>query len=106
MQTRITARRFDAPDALKETVHNQVESLNRYYDGIHDAHVVLEEDGSGNKQAEVVLQVYRKTLTASDTGPTHEVAIGACVQQLRRQVLRYKDKLRRVPQRAETARRL
>lgn len=104
MQTRITSRRFDATDALKETVQSQVEGLGRYYDGIHDAHVVLEEDGSSEKRAEVVLQVYRNTLAASDTGPTHEVAVNACVRQLRRQVLRYKDKLRRVPQRAEAAR--
>lgn len=106
MQTRITARQFDASDALRNHVVSQVDSLQKYYDGIVDARVVLDNaDSSHDKRAEIVIQVYRQTLAASDGAPTHESAVDACVNQLRRQILKYKDKLRGVSARKRRARR-
>ena len=46
------------------------------------------------KTAEVVLTVFRQTLSASDIGPTHEKALDNCIEGLRRQLLKYKAKLR------------
>jgi putative sigma-54 modulation protein len=48
----------------------------------------------GEKAAEVILTVYRQTLSASDIGPTHEKALDKCIEGLRRQLLKYKAKLR------------
>ncbi|MEM9996743.1 MAG: ribosome-associated translation inhibitor RaiA [Bacteroidota bacterium] len=95
MQTRITARHFQASDGLRDHIEQSVTKLTRYYDGILNAHVVLNGDESAtDKSAEVSLNVYRQTLTASDSAASHEVAVDGCVKQLRRQVQRYKDKLR------------
>lgn len=94
MQTRITYRQFEASDALRTYVTEQIESLDKVYNGIIDAHVVLEEETETDKRADVTLQVYRQTLTAQDTAPTHEAAVSACAKHLRRQLLRYKDQLR------------
>ncbi|MEL6445334.1 MAG: ribosome-associated translation inhibitor RaiA [Bacteroidota bacterium] len=95
MQTRITARHFQASDGLRTHIEQSLSKLTRYYDGIVDAHVVLNgDDRATDKSAEVALNVYRQTLTASETGPSHEVAVDGCVKQLRRQVQRYKEKLR------------
>lgn len=94
MQTRITARQFDAPSGLRAHVMNEVGALGRVYDGIQDVHVVLKAEPPLAKSAEVAVQVYRHTLTARATAATHEAAVDGCVRQLRRQVLRYKDRLR------------
>lgn len=94
MQTRITARQCDAPEPLRTHIDTSVRSLDRFYNGIHDAHVVLATAPTQSKTAEVAIRVSRHTLTARDEAPTHEAAVDACVRQLRRQVLRYKDKRR------------
>ena len=94
MPTRIHARQFEAPDALRNHVLQQVGSLDKIYNGIHDARVVLAEEADDSKRADVAIQVYRQTLTAQQTAATHELAVSECVRQLRRQVLRYKSQLR------------
>ena len=97
MQTQITARHFEARPALREYAASRLARLERFYDGITDAHVILSTDGdvSAEKSAEISLGVYRQRLTAQKTAATHEDAIDACVERLRRQILRYKSKLRR-----------
>ena len=94
MPTRITARQFEATNALRTHILQQVESLEKVYNGIHDTHVVLVEEAEDSKRADVTIQVYRQTLTAHDTAPTYEAAVSECAKHLRRQVLRYKDQLR------------
>jgi putative sigma-54 modulation protein len=96
MQTRITARHVQVDDGLRANLEKSVTRLSRYYDGIVDARVVLHESERPHegKSAEVVLNVYRQTLTAQGHASTHTEAVNNCVRQLRRQVLRYKDRLR------------
>lgn len=92
MQIQMTARHFDPSPALRTRVNDRMKKLERYYDGILDANVVLTREPE--KGAEISLNVYRQTLTAKTTRPTHEDAIDDCVERLRRQLLRYKAKLR------------
>ncbi len=96
MQTRITARHTDLSDGLRAHIEQSVSKLDRYYDGIHDAHVILDghEAGRSGKRAEVKVHVSRRTLTAQDAAPTYREAVSGCVRQLRRQVLRYKEGVR------------
>ena len=96
MQTQITVRHFDASDTLRSYATERLTKLNKYYDGITDAHIVLSDTStpSSGKSAEIVLNVRRQTLSASNTASTHEEAIDQCVDRLRRQLTRYKDKLK------------
>ena len=94
MQTHITARHTTLTDSLRGHIEHSVNKLDRYYNGIHDAHVVLNGDAGVSKTAEVKLNVYRRTLTAQNDAPTYQEAVSGCVRQLRRQVLRYKDTMR------------
>lgn len=96
MQTQITARHFEAQPSLKEYAEAKLEKLERIYDGITEARVVLEEDGSPgrDKSAEIIVHVYQQTLSAASNGATHEKAIDECVKALRRQIKKYKAKLR------------
>ena len=97
MNPRITARHFSLSDQLRDFVLDRIAKLDQYYNGITGAHVILDvENGRPTAQhsAEVVLTVYRQTLSARDTADSHELALDECVDSLRRQLLRYKGKLR------------
>ena len=96
MDTQITTRDFDASPALKQYVVKRLEKLERFYDGITNARVVLTRNGEpvDDKSAEITVNVYRQTLTANDKSSTFEKAVDNSVDRLRRQVLKYKEKLR------------
>lgn len=96
MQTRITARHFNASPRLREHAAERLAKLERFYDGITNAHVVLTNtrDQAAGRYAEITLTVKRQHLKAEDTAPTYEQAIDNCVERLRRQILRYKGKLK------------
>lgn len=96
MQSQITARHFDASPALRQYASDRLHKLERYYSGINGAHVILSEDGTptSDKAVEISLSVYRQHLSAQDAGSSHEEAIDRCVERLRRQIMRYKAKLR------------
>jgi putative sigma-54 modulation protein len=93
MQTQITARHFNASPRLRRYASERLGKLERFYDGITGAHVILEPNGdTTSKEAKVELNVFRQRLTAADHGPTYEQAIDKCVNRLRRQILKYKTK--------------
>ncbi len=99
MQVQVTARHFRANDELHAYVTERVEKLERYYDGITNARVVLEtssvqRNGSPLCAAEITLNVYRQILAAREEAGSHEDAVNQCIGNLKRQVKRYKDKLR------------
>jgi putative sigma-54 modulation protein len=98
MTTEVTFRHFDAVPTLRDQALKGVDKLTKYYDGITTAHVVLEIEqfDTERKTAEISLGVYRQTLTASETADTHEEAINVCVAHLKRQIIRYKDRLRSI----------
>ncbi len=93
MQTTITARHFTANPALRQYASARLSKLEKYYDGITDVHVVLHKN-SLTKTVEITLRVYRQRLNAQDVAQTYEKAIDGCVERLRKQIIRYKDKLR------------
>lgn len=100
MQLQITARHFKASDELQEFVTDRVTRLHRYYDGITNAHVVLElvpvqSNSTHQCGAEIAVNVYRQLLTSKELAATHEEAVNQCIGNLKRQIIRYKDKLRR-----------
>lgn len=96
MEAQITARHFDANPELRNYASDKLSTLERYYDGITEARVILSEDGApaAGKSAEVVVHVYQRTLSANSQATSHEDAIDRCVKALRRQIKKYKAKLR------------
>ena len=96
MQTQITARHFEANPELRDYASSKLTRLERYYDGITEARVVLSDDGgpATGKSAEIIIHVYQKTLSANSEGASHEQAIDRCMAAIRRQIKRYKAKLR------------
>ena len=99
-QLQVTTRHFDASPTLRDHAARSLEKLERIYDGIVDAHVILEADGTppDHKKAEITLNVYQKRLSASSTAASHEKALDECTESLRRQLKKYKGKLKSTDQ--------
>jgi putative sigma-54 modulation protein len=92
----VTARHVDISDRVRQYAIDRTQKLERYYDGIVSAHVILSKDNSPaeNKTAEINIDVYQKRLSATDKGETYDKAINQCVDALRRQLEKYKSQLR------------
>lgn len=96
MQTQITTRHVELNPDLRSYISQQLDKLQRYYDNIISAHVILGQNNTPaqDKTAEINIDVYQQRLSAEDAAPTHEEAVNLCVDHLRRQLKRYKAKLR------------
>jgi len=101
MQTRITARHFEAPAALRSHVTRSLGRLERYVERAGEAHVILTDGGpDAEKRAEIALSAPRQSFRAASEKPSLESAVDDCVRQLRRQALRLKE--RRLGRRASS----
>lgn len=93
MHTQITVRHTDASTYHRRYAQEELEKLGKVYSQIHDARVILTEEGV-DKKAEMHLGVRGPDLFAAETGPTHEKAIDNCIARLRRLLLKHKDAVR------------
>lgn len=94
MNTTFTARKFNASNTLQDYANQSVRKLEKYYDSILGCDVVLEPNADPNEpqKAELNLQVAKDFLTATETGATYEQAINKAVDNMKRQVIKYKNK--------------
>lgn len=95
-QTQVTTRHVDVSDRVYEYARERTAKLEQFFDGIVSAHVILGEDNSpaSNKTASINIEVYQNRLSADDAASSHEEAINLCIDHLRRQLEKYKAKLR------------
>ena len=93
MKIEVTARHFEAPVALKRHAVEEVSRLSKFYDGIVDCHIILNREGN-KEEAEVRVGVYGKNLVARETTNDMAKSVDGAVEKLRRQLKRYKRKLR------------
>lgn len=94
MKTTFTARHFDASPDLQSYSLNAVEKLTQFYDNIQMCDIRLEP---GNKEemphkAELSIQVPKQLLHATEEAASFEQAINQAVDNLVRQIRKYKSK--------------
>jgi ribosomal subunit interface protein len=96
MRTKFTARRFRAHPDIKQHAVDAVKKLERYYDGILSAEVILSYERATNsvKVAEVNLHVYGMVLSAKEKSDDYVKSIDAVMEKLGVQLVKYKSKLR------------
>lgn len=96
MEIRITARHFTLKQSEKNDVEQKVMRLEQYFAGITNVNVVLDKaDGSpDSRAAELTVLVFRQTLVAHAENETVETAVDAAAEKMRRQLMRYKAKLK------------
>lgn len=94
MNTSFTARHFSASERLKAYSLETVTKLEKFYDGILDCDIVLlpNESYDEPQQAELTVKVAKTTLKASETAQTYEQALGKAIENMTRQLLKYKEK--------------
>jgi len=94
MNIQITARKFKAHDTLKEFIKDELTSLERFYDDIISADVILSYQNNANsiKKVEVVLNIPGQTLNAADQTEDYKTATTSVTEKLRRQLETIKSK--------------
>lgn len=94
MKTTFTARHFDASQELKEYSVDSVQKLDQFYDRILACDIILQPtpDDEEPKQAELNVKIPQTLLNAKEKAPTFEQAIKGVVDNIIRQLKKYKNK--------------
>jgi len=93
MRVTFTARHFRPSDRLKDVAKEEVERLQKYYDGILDCEIIL--DYVKQQQiAEIVIKVYGTKLAVVEKSEDMYKSINLAVDKLERKLKRYKGKRR------------
>ncbi|MGB9773009.1 MAG: ribosome hibernation-promoting factor, HPF/YfiA family [Bacteroidota bacterium] len=95
MNIQFTARRFKAHDSLRQYALDAMKKLDRIYDGVIDASIILSYERAYNsvKIAEIQVKVYGAVLTAAEKSDDFMKSIDAAVEKMERQLRKYKEKL-------------
>lgn len=94
MKIQITSRKFRAKESLKDFIKGELTSLEKYYDEILEANVVLSFTHlkESEKTAEIILKIPGKTLSVSDTSEEFEKSISLAIAKLEKQLEKVKTK--------------
>lgn len=95
MDISIQSVHFDATTQLEEYIEKKVSKLEKIYDAIIDAEVILKvvkPETANNKDASVKLNIKHGELFANKTADTFEEAIALCVEALEKQIAKAKEK--------------
>ncbi len=96
MKINTTSIHFDADPKLIESIQKKTSKLDQFFDRIIDAHVYLKLENSGqvkDKIVEMKLMVPGDTLMATEVSKTFEASLDAAVDNMKRQLNRYKERL-------------
>ncbi len=95
MDLTVQSVNFDADIKLKDFIQDKSSKLLQFYDGITTVDVYLRVEKNhqkGNKLVEMKVNVPGSTLMASQRNTTFEAATDKLIDQMSRQVKRYKAK--------------
>jgi len=97
MKVHTETNHFTADEKLISFIERKLSKLDNYFDKIIDARVSLKLENSGqvkDKVAEVRIAVPGDVLIAKETDKSFEAAIDKLVDVLKRQLIKYKERLR------------
>ncbi len=94
MNVSITSRKFKARENLKDFINSEVISLERFYDNILSADVILSYQNTRDsiKSAEIVLKIPGMVLKATDDSDDYKKSVSSAVEKLSRQLKKMKTK--------------
>ena len=100
MRVHTESVQFKADQKLITFIEKKLTKMEQFFDRIIEARVVLKLENTGkvkDKIAEVRLSVPGETLIAKDSKKTFEASIDAASTSLKRQLIKYKERLRKTP---------
>lgn len=98
MKVQTEAVSFKADQKLIAFVEQKLQKMEKYFDRIIEAKVTLKLENSGqvkDKITELSISVPGDTLFVSESAKTFESSVDGAASTMRRQLIRYKDRLRR-----------
>jgi putative sigma-54 modulation protein len=98
MKVNINSVHFKADKKLLDFINEKVEKLSSMYNGVIGSDVILKLENSDtpeNKVAEIRLFIKGNDLYAKKQSKTFEEAADTAIEALRRQLTKYKDKIRK-----------
>lgn len=93
MQLQLTGRHVEITDAIRQFVDTKFSKLERHFDHITGAHVILSVD-SHKQQAEATLNIAGNDIFAKSEDENMYAAIDALIDKLDRQLIKHKEKLK------------
>lgn len=93
MQINITGHHVELTDALEEYVRTKFDKLERHFDNITTAQVILSVDKQ-HQQAEAELRLAGGQVFATQTHDDMYAAIDGLVDKLDRQIIKHKEKVK------------
>jgi ribosomal subunit interface protein len=95
MEIRVQSVKFDADKKLVDFITKKVNKLDRFFDGIIAAEVSLTlTPDYDNKKVSIRLEVPGNDLIVERNGKKFEAAINQCVDALKIQIKKMKEKMR------------
>ncbi len=94
MQITITARNLEITEPLKRYAEEKIARLQKFVNQITSAHVILSVE-KHRQIAEVTLHVREHTIRGEESSADLYSAIDLVADKIERQILRYKEKIRR-----------
>jgi putative sigma-54 modulation protein len=92
MNLSLTGHQIDLTDALRRYVREKFQRIERHFDHVIDAHVVLKVDKLSHF-AEATIQTSGKTVHAESSQTDMYAAIDDLTDKLDRQIKKHKEKL-------------
>lgn len=96
MKVQLQSVHFDADRKLVDFIQNKLDKLEKFFDRIVDAEVILKLEKSGdreNKIVEVKLNIPGNQLFAKENDKSFEAAADSAVEAVRRQLKKHKEKM-------------
>jgi len=97
MKIKINAVHFKTDKKLEEFIHEKIEKLSNLYDGVVESEVSLKLENSekeDNKVAEIRLAIRGNDLYAKKQSKTFEESIDSSVEDLCKQLVKHKEKVK------------
>lgn len=97
MKLTIHSIRFDADQKLEEFIEKKIQKLERVFDNIVSIEVflrVVKPQANNNKLAEIKLEIAGNDLFAKKQTDTFEESVDQCIDALRTQLKKHKEKVR------------
>jgi len=91
MHINITARRFTLNDDLRDYVEKEVGGLERFYEGMLKADVVLGWE-KRTRVVEISINVNGAVLVSHDRSENMKKSVDSAVEKMERQIKKHKDK--------------
>ena len=97
MKIQVQSVHFSADAKLIAFIEKKLGKLDQFFDRIISANVTLKLENSGqvkDKVAEVRMNIPGSVLYVKETSKTFEASIDSAISSLKRQVVKYKERMR------------